>query len=247
MKRLTAFDAVGAWGESVPLRAVLERRWLKYLRQPLREAPVSFRLDTGVELGSVFSDSSGTATIVVSVHGHRFTAYSAGAAPGHGCLYRFAADAPLLVCDLDMTVSDASAFRFWLAPNSLVEPFEGAAEALRTLSHHFRIVYLTARRDIVFEKTREWLRMHLFPPGPVIGRRWSLFPPSPEAFKREALSELKRSFTRVLIGIGDRAHDARAYLAHGMTAIAFRPTRSVPQEAVVCDRWDQIVRLCLGR
>jgi hypothetical protein len=245
MKRLTAFDAVGASGDSIRLRALCERRWLALLRQPLANVPLTFRLDSGAEVGPVPTDASGIAEVSTRADARRFTVLGPGRSPAEGQLYRFDRDAPLLVCDLDRTVSDGSALRFWLSPNSFIRPFDGAPEALRTLSHHFRIVYLTARRDLVLEKTRRWLELYLFPPGPIVGRPWSFLPPSPEEFKRAALADLTRTFARVRIGIGDRAHDARAYLAHGLTAIAFRPTQRMPEEAVLCTTWNDILRRCL--
>jgi hypothetical protein len=108
----------------------------------------------------------------------------------------------------------------------------------------YRIIYLTARRDLLLDKTRAWLDANLFPPGPVIGRRFSWTPPSAEDFKRAALARLRERFPELSVGIGDAASDAAAYLAAGMTAVLYRPRGRIPQGAHRCRSWREIATLC---
>lgn len=246
MKRLTAFDSLSAVGEPLVLRALFERRWLLLARQPLAGAAVSFATDGGRPLGSAETDASGFATLRIPVpfEATSFLAEHPGGSRARGGVYRFDRDDPILVCDLDLTLSDATPLRFWVSPVGAVAPFEGASKVLRSLAHRFRIVYLTARRDLFLDKTREWLRLNLIPPGPILSRPWSFLPIPSERFKREALADLKGRFPRLAVGIGDRPHDARAYLAHGMKAFLLRPRGRVPEGAVPCDSWNEILERC---
>jgi hypothetical protein len=237
MTRLTLFDSLAVRGSVAVASALAERRWTGLLRWPKKGIEVEFFAD-GRRAGAASTGPDGMAAAPLSRPGTILEARGGGACAA-ASIYFFEPGDPILVCDLDGTVSDASALRFWLAPLTSTRPFPGSAEALRSLSSRARIVYLTARRDLVLEKTRRWLAAFDFPTGPVLCRLWSFAPPSPEAFKTGVLGRLKRDFPGIVAGIGDRSHDARACLAHGIPAVLFRPRFSV-QEARSFESWAEI-------
>lgn len=218
------------------LQALCERRWFGLARQRRPGVVVEFRDGHGRRVGEAASGPDGIARLEIQAPG----TYEAGGSRGRA--FRFKKNDPILACDLDRTVSDGSPLEFWLRPLESLQPFPGAVAALNRLAERYRILYLTARRDFVLQKSRDWLDLHAFPPGPVLCREWSLTPISPEAFKRAALSALAPRFS-LAAGIGDRAHDARAYLAHGMKAVLFRCSELAPAGALACDSWDQATAL----
>jgi hypothetical protein len=91
-------------------------------------------------------------------------------------------------------------------------------------------------------KTRRWLALHLFPPGPILCRPWSLRPVAPELFKTETLARIKRELPGLAAGVGDRAHDARAYLAHGLRALLINSFEPPPLGAEHFRSWPDIGR-----
>jgi hypothetical protein len=237
--RVLAFDSIAVRGEPVKLRALVERRWFGLLRQPLQGRKVEFE-QTGRMLGCVESCAGGFAELACDAARGAFTARG-GAASSVGRVFVWDRDDPLLIVDLDGTISDATALAFWLLPLDAVQPFDGAVRAMAYLSTRYRILYLTARRDLVLPKSRLWLQHHGFPPGPILCRPWNLFPPSPGRFKTAALAELKRRFSNIRAGIGDRPHDARALLSNGIPTLLYRPARA-PEGAVAFSEWEDILR-----
>lgn len=128
---------------------------------------------------------------------------------------------PLLICDIDKTISAASHLVATFGPNPILRPIPEAREVLERLSERFQIVYLSARDHMFFEKTRRWLRKHGFPEGPLFLRRIRFWSASPERHKELRLAEILHPFSGPKVGIGDRLGDARAYLASGVHPILF--------------------------
>ncbi len=247
MIRITAFDALRVPQEPARLSALVERRWMGLLRQPLANVAVEF-CSGDRRIGIVRTDLQGFARLDsrpdLPSGSYRVVSDRGACAEAHAFVWN--SSDPILVCDLDLTLSNASALRFWLSPISQVRPFEGAPDVLRRLARTHRVVYLTARRDLVLDKTRQWLSQYLCPPGPILCRPWSLFPPAPGPFKQDALNSLRRRFSNLAAGIGDRRHDAAAYRSAGIPAILFRPRFRAPEASAVCQSWPEIEQFLAG-
>ncbi|MBN1845603.1 MAG: hypothetical protein JW810_07965 [Sedimentisphaerales bacterium] len=119
-----------------------------------------------------------------------------------------AQDAPLVIVDLDKTIV-ADGFHAVLLGNP--EPADHSPPVMQRLAQTHTIVYLTHRPDYFSKKSKTWIEQHGFPPGPVLLSSLSGFLKGSEAFKSERIAELRRRFTRLEIGIGDKFSDALAY------------------------------------
>jgi hypothetical protein len=121
-------------------------------------------------------------------------------------------------------------------------PIKSARRALRRLSEDFQILYLTARPRFLLDKTREWLEENEFPPGPLVvapGLRQAIHP---EAFKRDALKHYRKDWPNILIGIGDKPSDAKAYGENDMLALIVtkEDARSYGPHAVCFEKWKRL-------
>lgn len=145
---------------------------------------------------------------------------------------------PVLVVDLDGTVCAASALAVATKEPKDLPALEGSAEALHALSKRYDILYLTARDDGLFAKSRAWLDLRGFPAAPVLVRDLKITTLSAERFKKGRLLELKRDYNLVA-GVGDRDEDGDAYLAAGMKAVLVGPG-STPEGAVRLDDWKKV-------
>jgi hypothetical protein len=127
-----------------------------------------------------------------------------------------AADAPLAVVDLDKTVV-ASGFETVLMGNPT--PMARSPEVLERMARDRTIVYLTHRPEYFGPKSEAWLREHKFPRGPLLMSTASGFFKGSGAFKTEMIRGLKARFTKIELGIGDKASDVQAYHDNGLRGI----------------------------
>lgn len=148
---------------------------------------------------------------------------------------------PILITDLDRTLSDATAWGFWLRPIDRVQPFPGARETLLAAAREHLIVYLTARTDLLLAKTRRWFRHHDFPTGPVLCRFDFRRDADEETFKTRVVREIRKRWPRIRLAVGDKASDIRAYRAAGVPAIRFGEGKG--GQAPSYARWDAIREL----
>ncbi len=125
-------------------------------------------------------------------------------------------DAPLVLVDLDKTVV-ASGFEAVLLGTP--KPMDHSRRVLGRLAERRTIVYLTHRPELLGPKSKRWLADNSFPRGPLLSSTVSGFLKGSEAYKASRIAELKKTFTNLEIGIGDKISDARAYLDNGMRAI----------------------------
>ncbi len=99
------------------------------------------------------------------------------------------------------------------------DPIKSARRTLRRLSQDFQILYLTARPRFMLDKTRDWLEEEEFPPGPVVvapGLRETI---NAEQYKRDTLKRYRKDWPNLLIGIGDKPSDAKAYGENDMLTL----------------------------
>ncbi|HLG43030.1 MAG TPA: hypothetical protein VI643_06670 [Planctomycetota bacterium] len=240
----TVFDSVALPGEPVAVLARFERRLFGVLRWFSAGVDARFevegrRIETRTEGGGyaqAFLPSLPT-------KGMRAVSLEPTSA-GQGAAWVEPADRPLLITDLDQTISQPSAFSFWWRPLNSIEPFPGALETLRKAAETRLIVYLTARIDLVLGKTRAWLKQRGFPDGPVFCRHRRSPGATSEAFKRETVALLKNRWPRISFGIGDKELDVRAYTANQVPAIRFAPSPASAPPSIdgvrTCASWAEI-------
>jgi hypothetical protein len=130
-----------------------------------------------------------------------------------------AADAPMIVVDLDKTVV-ASGFAHVLTGTA--EPMAGAAAVLARAAQTQTVIYLTQRPDFLGPMSKKWLADNGFPRGPMVtGTLTSLA--AGGAFKSSRLTELRKTYKHILFGIGDKSSDAQAYADNGVKPILIMP------------------------
>lgn len=129
-----------------------------------------------------------------------------------------AADAPLLIVDLDKTVV-ASGFGTVLRGNP--QPMLHSAAVLKRLATRFTIVYLSHRIEYLSVKSKAWLAANGFPRGPLLMPDIGDFVKGSEEYKQEALARLRLRFRGRIVGVGDKVSDAVAYHANGAQSVLF--------------------------
>lgn len=243
--RILAFDAVTPPGRAVTLTIKLERDNL--LHRDLEHVPVVFAKGEKT-LGSAKTGDDGIATLEwTPPHGdpamHEIAVSLAPeakyAAPAV-TLRVFVRDPkrPVLVVDLDGTVCAAGAIDVATKDPKDLPAMAGSAEALVALSKRYDILYLTARDDGLFARSRAWLDLEGFPAAPLLVRDVKLTTLSAERFKKKRLLALKQDYNLVA-GVGDRDEDGDAYLAAGMKALLVG-SGSTPEGAQRFDDWAPI-------
>ncbi len=218
--RLTAYDALVRPGEEVEVRARVEADGPPLLSPEPEGVAVVLTGPGGVEVERL-TDDDGWAVFPLRApteagdHPCPVRLAGGGADPAALCLAVRPADEPVVVVDLDGTVTGAGPLAV-LAGRA--EPLPGAAATLTALARGRTILYLTARDDWLLPETLAFLDAGGFPPGPVLVRRLTAGSLSAAAYKREVLGGLRSRFTGDWIGIGDRREDAEACIAHGIPA-----------------------------
>jgi hypothetical protein len=246
---LTAFDEVAHPGETMTLRAKLERLGWWGLHFHMHGYPLSFT-SPGLVNREVKTAEEGMATFTVRVPEgsaglYRVRVGFAGSGHQHaeavGRIFVWPTDSPVLVTDIDHTISDLSILQVPFTPNRETPALAGAVDALTELARTYRIVYLTARDEIFYERTSAWLSEKGFPEGPLFCRDFHLGGRQ-ETFKRQFLAELKGRYPHVVVGVGDQPGDARAYLSNGLKAFLLNPSdmSQAPRQAIVVRSWREV-------
>jgi hypothetical protein len=253
--KLTAFDQLARPGEAVAVRAKLEHAGFAGLNPNLRGYPLRFVGPRGLdveattvrdglaEAGLRYRETSrGPLRVRVTFPGTRNHRPAAETAR----LFVLGAEARLLVVDVDHTISDLRELDVPFTENVRIPSLPGSVETLNRLARDHLVVYLSARDESLYNKTRDWLRQRGFPDGPLFTRDYSIWE-SAETFKRQFIADLKKRFPHVEAGIGNTANDARAYLDNGLRAFILDPagTGRFPEQALVVRSWRQIAGLLI--
>jgi len=127
-----------------------------------------------------------------------------------------AADTPLVIVDLDKTVVQ-SGFAWVLLGQA--KPMTGASVVLQRLAKDHTIVYLTHRPDFLGATSKNWLTEHSFPPGPVLTSTLGSFLSGSGTYKTGRLEAIRKAFKNIVVGIGDKLSDAKAYADTGLPSI----------------------------
>lgn len=215
-------DAISTPGKKVVVQAKFKRG----------SEPVANRQVVIEALGSahtVRTDASGVAQVEVkpSAVGAFPVTARLGEARSSGTLHVIPAARPVVVCDLDETLSNLP-FMAMVHSSAPAPTYPGAVALLRDLAATHTIVYLTARPDTLVKKTRAFLAAHDFPAGPLLmddlrgvsddGRQ-----------KLATLQAMKARGVKLDLGIGNTKHDALAYEGAGMRSF-IRTTEALPPE-----------------
>ena len=216
---LTVRDALALPNEKVQLQARFQAG--DFLRG--RQGHV-VRFDRGGKIyKATVTDADGVATVTFTpaqAGDYRFAAEVSpdglpddAPAPRELLVACRAAEEPIAVVDLDKTVV-ASGFHTVLLGNP--QPMAGSPEVLNRLARTHTVVFLTHRPDYFGPKSKTWLRAKGYPPGPVLLSSMGGFLKGSGTYKTEAIQALKKRFTKVEIGIGDKAGDVQAYHENGL-------------------------------
>ncbi len=215
-------DAISTPGKKVVVQAKFKRG----------SEPVANRQVVLEVLGSahtVRTDSDGVAQVEVKpgAVGAFPIAARMGQARSSATLHVIPASRPVVVCDLDETLSNLP-FMSMVHSSAPAPTYPGAEALLRDLAATHTIVYLTARPDTLVKKTRAFLAAHDFPAGPLLmddlrgisddGRQ-----------KLATLQAMKARGVKLDLGIGNTKHDALAYEGAGMRSF-IRTTEPLPAE-----------------
>jgi hypothetical protein len=238
----TSYDAITTPGESTELWVRHEVRVLGTMRFPVRGSRIKLTFSGETHLGTTQKGGFAPIRINAPREPGSWTVKVGEGDSASGLLFAISPEHSILVTDLDRTVSDATAWGFWLKSLGSIRPYAQAREVLQEVSKTHLIVYLTARSDLLLGKTRVWLRRNEFPPGPVFCRHRQSPGKDAESFKTETLKDLKYRFPRIRFGIGDKEMDVRSYRANDIPAIHFRSGDPPPSadEVKGCGSWSEI-------
>jgi hypothetical protein len=243
---LTLEDAIAGPGPApLVLMAHVERETPGALRTSVRGAPVEFLID-GRPAGTSPTDADGMASLTLHDPPPGVTSFTVRAQAGRtllgktGRVFHFSPARVILVTDIDNTIADTDVDDLILEPlDRESEPITGSREFLCRAARDFHVVYLTGRPRFLLEKTRRWLEMHGYPPGPVLVAPEISKAARYRRFKRATLRELRRAWPNALIGIGNRQLDAAVYGANDMLALIVDPPehRRIGRHALVLRDW----------
>lgn len=153
-------------------------------------------------------------------------------------------DSPLLVTDIDHTISDISARDFLITPDTKIPTLLRASEIVNRLSKKFNILYLTARDDAFIKRTKFWLDFNQFPVAPTFFWDfgfWNGVPSNHGEYKSQVLRKVMKTHRNLLIGVGDKPHDAEAYRANGLRAYYVGPPGyKLPRHTIYLKTWEAI-------
>jgi len=249
---LSGYDDIVSTDGKVTLVVKLEEDKLIPYRPDVSNAKVSFFAGNKI-LGEARTNHQGKAYLRVKNPGlgtHIFMAHFGGRygladSTANMTITVAKENTPILISDIDHTISDASATEVVILPYRLIRQLPGANKILKDLELDYQIVYLTARDDTFILKTKKWLDYLNFPKAPVYF--WDFgstdgVPSDHGDYKSSVIKKLKNSFSNILVGVGDKPHDIRAYLENDLKAfyIGKEERDTIPSEAIIVDSWDEI-------
>ncbi|TWT43967.1 LNS2 (Lipin/Ned1/Smp2) [Phycisphaerae bacterium RAS1] len=237
-------DAIRIPGQPVRLVAYVEREPMLPVRREIEDQVVRFYLNGAVAEQAV-SDGDGRAAISLpeALGCEQFEARATvgGAVYGAvGRIFDWQPDRTIIVVDIDNTVADSDLDEVFFDAAAEASPaLPDSATTLTRLSKDYHIMYVTARPRAVLEKTRAWLSFREFPAGPVVTASRLRDAIRDARFKRRVLQSLREEHPNILIGIGDRRGDARAYASNRMLTLIVGRTRDdrFVEQALLLPSW----------
>lgn len=249
---LSGYDGAQAVNQDVTLKAKLEGDGIIPYRRDIPDEEVHFYLD-GKMVGKAITDEEGMAVFhygKLSMGSHRFEAslhpksdYRSNKAElFHVVIHP---EKKVIISDIDHTISNASAWEVLVKPNSKIKPLKNAAKSIHYFQKSgFQVVYLTARDDTFLLKTKEWLNMHHFPKAP--SYYWDFngdgIPNDHGDYKSQVIAGLKKGLNKILIGVGDKPHDIRAYRDHGLRSYYIgKSSEEIDPDGIKIKSWDALL------
>jgi len=136
-------------------------------------------------------------------------------------------DEKFVVIDLDHTVVDSSFFRvLTLGAKRMAD----SVEVTNRIAGLYSIVYLTHRPELLTRKSKSWLKNNGYPEGPLLVSELKQALGDSGKFKTAKLTDLRKAFANVKIGIGDKPSDAHAYVDNGLTAYLIPHYKEKPKD-----------------
>jgi hypothetical protein len=248
--KLTAYDVLIKRGEKCVLSAKLEHDGPLGINPDMRGYDLTFK---GKPFGekTVKTGKDGIASVEVELDAAAGKSFPVdvvfGGSPRHQAavatleVYIWPEKTPILVTDIDHTISDFSQLKVPFAENQNIPILPDADTVLTRLAKDYAVVYLSARDDALYGKTRAWLNLHGFPRGPFFCRDYRIGQ-SQEEFKKNFLGPFTKRFTNVAVGVGDRESDANAYQAFGIKAYMIDPQgkKTYPAGTVIVKNWLEV-------
>jgi len=225
------------------------------------------RLADGRRIGSATTDTDGVARIAWTPPGlgnYRFTVKVVAAAdPAQRELLDLPTavqtvtvsppDRPFVVCDLDGTLVRGSFARVLLWDGGRIMP--DAPRVMSRIARRYGVIYLTHRPEDLTRRSRQWLEAQGLPDGPLLTSTLDEALGDAAEFKAARLAEIRRGHPNLVLGIGDKDTDVKAYRDNGIKAIwiprykhkakdvrqlAWRLRRYLGEDIVVVADWREV-------
>jgi hypothetical protein len=114
---------------------------------------------------------------------------------------------------------------------------------MQRLANDYSIVYLTHRPEYFGPKSKGWLADNDYPRAPVLLSDIAGFVAGSGEFKSTRLAEIRKDFSNIRIGIGDKISDAQAYHDNDITAYLIVMPEMYPSPAETLRLAEQIAAL----
>ncbi len=258
---ILTYDEIATPGAEVPIKASLrsdlrlaglEERRLQFLRGEEKVAEIRTDEDGNATFLWRAPEETGDYECTVRVHPDDMP--ETPVAPATLLVAVRPADTPIAIIDLDKTVVASSFLRVLVGG---AKPMDGSALVVKRLARTHTIVYLTHRPDFLGTDSKQWLTDHGFPRAPVLTSTLGGLLAGSGSYKLERLADLKKTFPRVQLGIGDKFSDARAYVENGLMSILIlhvdwserdpeeyedvrKELAALPDEVHVVTNWSQV-------
>ena len=159
-----------------------------------------------------------------------------------GQVFHWGLDKTVVAVDVDETISRTTYSNlFFTQFDTTSQPVEHSAAALKAMNGDYYICYISARPRWLHNKTKRWLSDHGFPAGPVLHAEKFEACLKQEEYKQRMLAEFQARFPNLLIGIGDKDVDDRAYGANSMLAVILdKSATNYREHCMVFKDWRQI-------
>jgi hypothetical protein len=232
----------------VELMAHVERQMFGLLRTSVADVPVQFFAGDN-RLGEALTDRHGNAAIRIDAEALDDPEFGALASVfgaslwGTGRVFEMDRGRVAVIVDVDHTIARTDYRALLFSPfDGKSQPIPNSQAVLNKLAEDFAIVYLTGRPRAMQAKTREWLASNDYPPGPLVVASELRDAARNGKFKLRMLAHLQTKWPNLLIGVGDRPSDARAYGANQMLALVIAPREieKVGPHALLMPDWKAV-------
>jgi phosphatidate phosphatase APP1 len=160
-----------------------------------------------------------------------------------GTIFRWSNDKTIVAVDIDETISktDYSGL-FFVHVDRHSKPIGNSRDILEGMTKDYQIYYFSARPRFLHEKTKQWLKENRFPPGPVAHASKFEACLHQQTYKRKMLEELRERYPNMLVGIGDKGVDDKAFGANQMVTVLVNYSRldRYSSRCVLCKDWNQV-------